>query len=144
MLPILRRFAGAAAEELGFAPDDVIKIEMAVDEACSNIILHAYAHGVTGPQVIDLRLDTRGEALAISIRDRGRGRPAPADGGTLADYHTLDRANYHGLGTLIIRQFMDEVRYEAEPGQGTSVTMIKHLRPPLGRPDFSSARPVTC
>jgi serine/threonine-protein kinase RsbW len=32
----------SAAEELGFQDDDVAKIEMAVGEACTNIIEHAY------------------------------------------------------------------------------------------------------
>jgi anti-sigma regulatory factor (Ser/Thr protein kinase) len=42
LLNILRRFITDVAEEMGFTEDDISKIEMAVDEACSNVFQHAY------------------------------------------------------------------------------------------------------
>ena len=134
LLNILRRFIVDVAEEMGFCAEDLYKIEMAVDEACSNVFLHAY-DGVDSPphRGIELNLHLADEALTISVRDRGQGHACqgqfvpPAD---LDEYNlrNQDGQTYHGLGIYIMQQFMDEVQFMPAPDSGTLVTLRKYLR----------------
>ncbi|MCB0275665.1 MAG: ATP-binding protein, partial [Calditrichaeota bacterium] len=43
-LDIIRRFVSGIAENMGFSGDDIYEIELAVDEACANVVKHAYAN----------------------------------------------------------------------------------------------------
>lgn len=127
LLRTLRRFVTGVAEEMGFDEEDVMRIEISVDEACSNIVRHAYdpeSHPAA-PLELELRMDPG--ALAIRIRDHGRGGYLRG-ASSLEDYQRPGRPSYQGLGLLIIHQFMDEVTLDARPGLGTTVTMRKFLR----------------
>lgn len=130
LLPILRRLVTDVAEEMGFGGEDVLKIEMAVDEACSNIVLHAYDKGERGQEGIELKLSLASDVLTVQIQDQGRGGLPDAFKGadSIADYQKLGRDEYHGLGLLIMEKFMDEVHLQARPEAGTRVTMRKILR----------------
>lgn len=136
LLNIIRRFIVDVAEEMGFSPEDLYKIEMAVDEACSNVVLHAY-QGLAQPpdphRGIELNLHLADEALTISVRDRGHGGLAVDPFVPPADLDEYDRRNrhgaaYHGLGIYIMQQFMDEVDFMPAPDSGTLVTLRKYLR----------------
>ncbi len=93
-------FITRAAREAGLNDDEVFHVEMAVDEACSNIIEHAYA---AQPGNIDLacRCPAAGQ-FEIVIRDSGQPfDPAdvpPSSVGTPAD---LDNVNGGGLGLFL-------------------------------------------
>jgi len=137
LLAILRRFITTVAEEVGFDEDDVSKIEMAVDEACSNVILHAYEEGdqssesaVAEDAKLFLKLDLSADALTIHIQDRGRGHPANQLAGatSIEDYQRDGREDYHGLGLLIMKKFMDDVQIRACPESGTTVILRKYLK----------------
>jgi anti-sigma regulatory factor (Ser/Thr protein kinase) len=120
----IAEFVTRAARDAGLTDDDVFHVEMAVDEACSNIIEHAYADR-SGD--IDLACtSTASGAFEIAIHDSGRpfdpdvvGLPKvspPAD---------LDDLNEGGLGLYFMRKLMDEVRFEMVSGQGNTLYMTK-------------------
>src|SRR5688572_20785026 len=74
ILNILRRFVGSVAEEMGFCAEDITKIEMAVDEACSNVCMHAYGEsGTDSSRGMQLKLKIGDDALTIQIEDKGKG-----------------------------------------------------------------------
>jgi serine/threonine-protein kinase RsbW len=137
MLAPLRRLVGAVAEELGFAGEDLIKIEMAVDEACTNAFLHGRSGdpGDDEPEKeskVGLKMSASPQCLTIEVSNRDSGQVAPWRGAvTMADYALLGRDDYKGLGTLIMRQFMDEARVATAEGR-TRVTLRKRLP---SRPD---------
>ena len=133
LLNILRRFITDVAEEMGFGDDDISKIEIAVDEACSNVFQHAYS---TKPQTartgINLKLLLEPKALTIHIQDHGQG---PGSGGlhgapSLQAYQTPGKDSYCGLGILIMKEFMDEVNFQTDPASGTQVMLRKFLQHP--------------
>jgi serine/threonine-protein kinase RsbW len=100
---------------------------MAVDEACSNIIEHAYA-ARAGDIDLACRCPVAGQ-FEVVIRDSGQPFdpeevPLPAVN-TPAD---LDNLNEGGLGLYFIRKLMDEVRFECVPGQGNILTMLKRTK----------------
>jgi serine/threonine-protein kinase RsbW len=120
-------FITRAAREAGLNDEEVFHVEMAVDEACSNIIEHAYARQ---PGNIDLSCTcpTAGQ-FEVVIRDSGRpfdptGVPLP----NVSDPADLDRLNEGGLGLYFMRKLMDDVRFEFVPGQGNTLTMMKRAK----------------
>lgn len=120
-------FITRAAREAGLDVDEVFHVEMAVDEACSNIIEHAYA-----TQAGDIHLTCTSPAsgqIEVVIRDSGQpfdpAEVPPPLVDTLPDPENL---NEGGLGLYFMRKLMDEVRFEFVPGQGNTLTMIKRAK----------------
>lgn len=122
----LAAFAAAAAAEVGFDQTQINRIELAVDEACSNIIDHAYA-GQPG----EIEIEVSGERdrnLQIVIIDQGK----PFDPDSVQEYvptASIDDAKVGGLGLHLMRQTMDQVYFEfGVPGVGNRLTMEKFVR----------------
>lgn len=120
----ISEFVTAAARSAGLDDDDVFHVEMAVDEACSNVIEHAY-EGLQG--VIELTCATsEAGSLKIVILDRGRpfdpdSVPQPA----VVDPARIDVMQEGGLGLYFMHKLMDEVRFERVPGNGNKLIMTK-------------------
>jgi serine/threonine-protein kinase RsbW len=127
-LEIIRQFVGNAAEESGFHEDDIYRIQVAVDEAFSNIVEHAYG-GLSGLEVVCICRKTESD-LEIVLVDEGR----PFNPDEIQDplmTSSLDERRHGGLGLLFMRKWMDEVCFEVQPdenGQGgrNVLTLIKH------------------
>jgi serine/threonine-protein kinase RsbW len=120
-------FITQAAHTAGLNDDDVFHVEMAVDEACSNIIEHAYA-AQSGEIDLTCRCPVTGQ-FEVVIRDFGEPfdpeEIPPPDVSLPAD---LDALNEGGLGLYFMRKLMDEVRFEFVPGQGNRLTMLKRSK----------------
>ncbi len=120
-------FITQAAREAGLNDDEVFHVEMAVDEACSNIIEHAYA---ARPGDIDLvcSCPTVGQ-FEVVIRDSGQPfDPAEIPSPQIDTPADLDNLNEGGLGLYFMRKLMDDVRFEFVPGQGNVLTMLKRTK----------------
>jgi serine/threonine-protein kinase RsbW len=121
-LAAISEFATRAAKVAGLDPCDVYAVQMAVDEACSNIIEHAYGGEGRGAIECTCRIDDDG--LTVILRDHGR----PFDPTTVPepDLHaSLEDREEGGLGLYFIRQLMDEVRFEFTPDSGNVLTIVK-------------------
>src|SRR5260370_13559354 len=70
-LSMIRDFVGSIGERAGFSESDVAKLELAVDEACANVIEHAYGSDCTHEVTVKATLDA--EAVQIDIVDTGCG-----------------------------------------------------------------------
>ena len=120
-------FVTQAAREAGLNNDDVFHVEMAVDEACSNIIEHAYA-SETGEINLACTCPATGQ-LEVVIRDSGQPfDPADVPESNVGAPTDLDNLNEGGLGLYFMRKLMDEVRFEFVPGQGNVLTMTKRAK----------------
>ncbi|MFY8215119.1 MAG: ATP-binding protein [Chthoniobacterales bacterium] len=96
-------------------------IVLALDEACTNIIRHAYEGRDDCP--IHLSLDAVPDRIVCVIRDFGKScDPAKIRSRELDDFRP------GGLGVRIMQTAFDEVKFEPRQ-QGTELTMIKYLRP---------------
>jgi len=94
-----------------------------VDEACTNIIEHAY--GGEGRGDIEITWRISGDRLTVILHDYGRqfdptDVPPPDIGASLED------RNARGLGLYFMRRLMDEVEFEFTPGSGNVLTMVKY------------------
>jgi len=120
----VREFVSSAAREFGFGDEDVSKIALAVDEACTNIIKHAYRFDATR----DITVMVRGEngSFIIAIRDTGRQfNPEGIKTPDMKEY--LSHYRKGGLGVYLMRSLMDKVEYDIRPGKTNEVRLTKYL-----------------
>jgi len=121
-------FITRAARDAGLDEDGVFHVQMAVDEACSNVIEHAYAES-QGHIVVECVAEAGGD-LRIEIRDQGRPfdpdsvPPPPVTNGSVE----VDEMKVGGLGLFFMRKLMDEVTFRFDAAMGNHLTMIKRRR----------------
>ena len=102
----IRELVGRAAGQIGFSDKEVYAIQLAADEASSNIIEHAYA-GVTGGK-IEIELNISERELKITMRDYGKSFDPSSvpEPNVKAD---LSERKIGGLGMYLMRKLMDRV-----------------------------------
>lgn len=102
------------------ADDTLADLKLALTEACSNSIRHAYADGRDGE--VEIRYELADSSLAVEVSDEGRGfDPALVD----AEPGGLDEG---GLGIAIIRAVTDDLSIGPRSGgTGYCVRFTKHL-----------------
>lgn len=124
-LELIRDFVARIAQKTGLKEIDVNKIELAVDEACANVIKHAYAADApTKP--IEIRIEVSPGKILIIVSDKGKGfdvRSIPE-----VDMHKyLVEMRVGGLGIHLIRNLMDEVEFCMNQGKNNEVRMVKYF-----------------
>ena len=118
----MREFVGGLAREAGFFEKEIYSIQLAVDEACTNIIEHAY--GGEGDKKLELNSFFQDQTLTIILRDWGEPfDPSSVPEPNLAD-DLLER-RIGGLGVYLMRKLMDTVSYEASPANGNTLILTK-------------------
>ncbi len=123
-LSAVRDFVSAAARECGFPDDEVSKIALAVDEACTNIIKHAYRYDPNKKITVTVKPKTRG--LEIAIADTGTGfDPTRVQTPDMKEY--LSHYRHGGLGVYLMKSLMDKVEYTIDPGRSNEVRLTKYL-----------------
>jgi serine/threonine-protein kinase RsbW len=118
----IRDFVGEIARKGGFSDKDVYSIQLATDEAASNVIEHAYL-GITDGQ-IEIRAGVKEDTITIILRDTGK----PFDTASVRQPNLkgdLSQRQVGGLGIYLMRKLMDEVRYEIQDKGGNLLTLIK-------------------
>lgn len=127
LLSAVRGLVRGYLDNLGLDAAQRDTVVLAVDEACTNAIRHAYQG--RDDASIDLRLWTDPDAIVIQLEDHGR----PADAARLAprDLTPPSEAELKpgGLGVQFIRQAFDDVAYHSEPHDGNRLTMRLHHPP---------------
>ncbi len=118
---MVRAIVGKLADRIGFLAEEADKLVLAVDEACTNVIRHAYKNSNDKRIVITFTLNV--EYLEILIRDFGSG----SDPATFQP-RNLEEIRPGGLGIHFIRSAFDMVEYDSAPGGGMLLKMRK-LRP---------------
>ena len=104
--------------EAGFSKKEARKIILAVDEACSNIIKHAYEGDHT--KTITVSVSDDAERFIVRLRDYGR----KVDAATIVP-RKLDDIRPGGLGTHLMGSAFDIVTYDTNREQGTLLTLEK-------------------
>lgn len=118
----IRDLVAEVAREGGFSEKEVYSIQLAADEAASNIIEHAYQGVKDG--VLDIACGMDGDLLTIILHDHGR----PFDPASVRPPNLkadLSDRQIGGLGIYLMRKLMDEVEYESSAGRGNRLTLTK-------------------
>jgi serine/threonine-protein kinase RsbW len=124
-LELIRGFVAKVAEKVGFSGDDISKIELACDEACTNVIKHAYSE-TSGNKALDVMIMIDFDKFTIVVTDHGKGfDPKSVSLPDMQEY--LAELKVGGLGIYLMRTLMDEVNYEIKPGIRNRVKMVKYF-----------------
>ena len=106
---VIRHVLGAFAEAMRL-PDELVEdLRLAVTEACTNVVRHAYPPEQTGP--VEISIQPLEEHVSVIVSDRGRGI------GTSSD------TTGPGLGLPLIAAIADVVELQPVPGGGSRVAM---------------------
>jgi serine/threonine-protein kinase RsbW len=119
----ISQMVGQAAEKAGLDDSGVYAVQLAVDEACTNIIEHAY--GGEGLGLIDVTTHVKPTCLIVQLRDFGR----PFDPASIPVPQTnlpLEEIQPRGIGLYLIRKMMDEIKFEFTTDRGNILTMVKN------------------
>jgi serine/threonine-protein kinase RsbW len=124
-LAMIREFVTAVGRQAQLDEIAITNLELAVDEACANVIEHAYGHDITKEVVVRAKFDD--ESLQISVIDEGLGfDPDKTPQESVEDL--IKERKSGGLGIRLIKQLMDDVSYEIVPGQKNELHMTKKIR----------------
>jgi serine/threonine-protein kinase RsbW len=115
----LGRLALAGISHLRDFPDETLHdLKLALTEACTNSVRHAYEAGNEGTVKIVYELGE--EDISIEVVDEG-------EGFVLDEASEADRMSESGLGIAIIRAVADELEIEPSEGRGSRLRFVKHL-----------------
>jgi len=120
-LSCIRRFVGQVGEDLGIPEHDLYELELAVDEACANVIEHGY-QGVGGK--IEIQIGALDGGVQVVIRDWGK----PFDPESVPNPDTtapLEERPLGGMGLFLMRKVMAQVQFAFDPQGGNALTMTK-------------------
>ncbi len=117
----VRRFVEAHAVEADFPANDVEQLKIAVDEACTNIIKHAYRGEDT--HRIDIEVLIEKDHFTVRIRDEGK-TFHPETYKTPDILESIRSRRAGGYGVHIIRRLMDRVEYRTR-GNMNEVSLTK-------------------
>jgi serine/threonine-protein kinase RsbW len=120
----IRNFVKSNAALSGIDSETIGKIVLATDEACTNVIKHAYKYSPNGEIIIDIKFSRA--KLFISITDKGSHFnstiiPEP----DLKEYYKQRKVG--GLGMFLMKKLMDEVVYKVLDDNKNQVILIKYL-----------------
>ena len=122
-IPQLADFMETIAEEKHLNQNDTMSLNLALEEAVTNVILYAYPDGSDG--LVDIEAVLREHSIEFTITDSG----FPFDPTVVPEVDiTLlaDERSIGGLGIHLVRQIMDEVRYQRLDNKNV-LTLIKNI-----------------
>jgi serine/threonine-protein kinase RsbW len=115
LLPTVLGAIRQAADYAGLPSDDQRRLEVIVEEACLNVIHHAFDDHEDGQYVV--AVEKKNGKLIVSVSDKG----------LPFDFTQLEDSGRMGIGTKLIRAFADEARFESLGRQGKRVVLVKNL-----------------
>jgi serine/threonine-protein kinase RsbW len=117
-------FVAKTAAIAGMDEEEISRLELAVDEACTNVVRHAYGCDASKSYTISCTIEPG--VFTVDVLDRGK----PFDPGTLPEPDLkapLENRPIGGLGIYLIRKLVDEMSYSVEPDGLKRLRMVKRL-----------------
>ena len=109
-VPVARNEAAGCVRELGVEESVGQAVALAVTEACSNVVVHAYREQEE-PGKMTVAVEKRGDSLWVTVIDDGLGiAPRPDSPGL-------------GMGLALISKITDALELRSRPEGGTEVRM---------------------
>jgi serine/threonine-protein kinase RsbW len=125
-VPVIRHLSHYAMQEIGVVADIIDDVDLALTEACANVLDHS---GPGDSYDVTVTLSDRCEIRVIDI---GHGFDHASLSFPSARMAALDAE--HGRGMAMMTALMDQVRLESEPEHGTVVHLVKDLQFVAGSP----------
>ena len=115
-VPVIRRLAAQILRAFGVAADSIHDVELAISEACANVIQHAI-----DSEGYEVSIELAADRCAITVLDRGDG----FDATSVKDQKDDDAES--GRGLSLMRALVDNLNFVSEPKVGAVVHMVKRL-----------------
>lgn len=128
LLAAVRCLVRAWVERNGFDANEAGRIVLAIDEACSNAIRHAYEGRCH--ESMELRLRSDPKALELILCDHGSPCAKDKSAPRKLETPTPDNLRPGGLGVQLIHEVFDEVDFRSGSPRGNCVTMRLQRRTP--------------
>ena len=122
-IPELAVFVDGLAEEMSLDPSLAMGLNLALEEAVTNVMMYAYPAGESG--TVEIEVDAREDRMVFRQTDAGvpfDPTAAPAADITLG----VEERPIGGLGIFLVRQIMDSVVYERRDGRNI-LTLTKNI-----------------
>ena len=122
-IPELADFVDELAEETSLDPALAMSLNLALEEAVTNVMMYAYPSGVTGQ--VELDVETQPAKLVFELRDTG----VPFDPTAAPDADIslgVEERPIGGLGIFLVRQIMDSVKYARRGGKNILI-LVKNI-----------------
>lgn len=124
-LASVRELVRTGVERSGFPPQYLNRLQIAVDEAVTNIIEHGYDARPPGNAAIELSLTIDRQQFRMVIEDYGTTFD-PEDLGEVDIEKHVDAGHSGGLGVFLMRKIMDLIEYHAEHGKKNRLVLVKY------------------
>jgi serine/threonine-protein kinase RsbW len=123
LVEVVHRTAEGMAEVTGFEESDALNLALAVREVVINAIMHG--NRSDPGRSVEVVLETNAEGLRARITDQGTGfDPEATPDPTLEE----NRLRTSGRGLLLVRSFVDDVKFRFVPGTGMEVSLLMRYR----------------
>ncbi len=120
---VAMNFAATAARDMGLSDERIEDLKTAVSEACINAIEHG--HKMDASMKVGVILDVEEMNLQVTVQDKGV-EIGPVETPNIDD-KVEGRSSRRGWGIFLIKNLVDEVKFETTPEGGNLVRMIIHL-----------------
>ncbi|MBA4496005.1 anti-sigma B factor RsbW [Paenactinomyces guangxiensis] len=123
---IVRLAVSGVANRMGFSYDEIEDLKLAVAEACTNAVDHAYCGG---EGEIEVSCNIFANRLEIAVIDRGNSfdvREVEKRTGPISIEPSMNAVRERGLGLFLMKTLMDHVDIKGD--NGVIVTMTKYIR----------------
>ena len=124
-LPNALSFVIEAARRFGFSEEELMPIEIAIEEAVTNVMKHAF--DVEENSQFDIACEKLPAGIQIVIREKG----IPFDPAQIAAYKAgapLEDTSARGLGTYLMQQMMDDVSFHNLGAVGKETRLVKYRK----------------
>jgi len=128
-LSVVRQAVASAASVAGFDSTAALQLQMAMDEICANVIEHG--ESAVEPANMKVIIEVHPEKMVMRLHDRCR-RFSPLEHQLQPLEQYLNSRRHKGLGLIIVRKFMDEIRHSYRADRGNYLTLTKY-RKTVGR-----------
>jgi serine/threonine-protein kinase RsbW len=118
----ISHFVEQAIKQAGLNARDAYSVKLAIDEACCNIIDHAYG----GEDKGDIECFWRVEADCLHIELRDHGNPFNPENVPSPQFDVpLENLKERGAGFYLMKKLMDSVDYQYKTETGNLMTLEK-------------------
>ena len=122
-VPQMMAFIEDICTEEGIDEMTILGINLALEEAVVNVVNYAYPEGTVG----DIEIEVNADAKAITFILRDHGKPFDPTAAKEVDITlSAEERQIGGLGIHLIRNYMDEVKYDYCDGQNV-LTLVKNI-----------------
>lgn len=123
----MHQFVRRAAIDAGFSNVPLGDIELAIVEACANVVKHAYRNTAPDAGRIEINVTANPERLEVSLTDWGEPFDPPKGRVPRPDVEQMAREGQRGgMGIFFMQSLMDEVSWDIRPGERNHLRMTKY------------------